>query len=142
MSYLEDGFSTTIGFAADATVEIKEMSLKPPGAEGGDSIKTSSMLNTLYHTKAPRSLIDISDGSGVFQYDTIAQPKIIALVNVNNLITWTFPDGGTLACWGYLKSWEPSELQEGELPTAAVVIVITNVNDSGVETGPVETSPV
>jgi len=60
------------------------------------------------------------------------------LVNVNTLITLTFPDAVTWAFWGYLDKFIPNANEEGEQPTAEVTIVPTNQNDSAVETAPVE----
>jgi hypothetical protein len=64
----------------------------------------------------------------------------VQAINVNDEITVTFSDGSTLAFWGFLKSFEPSENTEGEQPEAEITIFPTNVDNSGAEQVPVLTS--
>ena len=137
--YLEDGFATTISFAEDPTVLFKEIDVKPPGIDGGDAIPKSTMRNTLYKTKAARTLVEITDANVTVGWNPDTYPEIMGLVNTNTLITFTFPDGSTYAAWGFLRSFEPGTMSEGERPTADIVICFTNENDSGTETAPVET---
>jgi len=138
MARIDDGHQTLIAFAADGTVEFYEKTVTPPGIEGGEEIDTTTMLNETWRTRAPRSL---STSSCTVAYDPVIYDSILALVNVVNLITVTFPDGATLEFWGWLKSFKPNELREGEQPTAEIEIVPGNQNDSGAETAPVYTAP-
>lgn len=133
---LDDGHSTRVSFASDPTVLFYEKTVTPPGIDGGGAIDTTTMLNTTYRTKSPKALIDVSDSSMTVAYDPECYPEILALVNVNNLITVTFPDGDTVAFYGWLDKFTPGENTEGEQPTADIEIVASNVNASGVETGP------
>lgn len=139
---LDDGHSTRLSFAADTTVKFYEKTVTPPGIDGGGAIDTTTMLNTTYRTKSPKALKDVSDAALTVAYDPACIPEILALVNVNNLITVTFPDGDTVAFWGWLDKFTPGELVEGEQPTADIEIIASNVNDSGVETGPAYTAAV
>ena len=136
MPALKDGYQTLIAFAADNTVEIWEKTVTPMGLEGGDKIDQTVMANANVRTYAPRALIDVSDGSMTVAYDPLSLTKLLALINVNTTITVTLPDGSTWTFWGYLKSFIPGELTEGEQPEAECEIVATNVNDSDVETVP------
>ncbi|GIW60121.1 MAG: hypothetical protein KatS3mg087_1187 [Patescibacteria group bacterium] len=136
---LSDGFSTKIAFAADPDVTFWEISVTPPGWDGGDKIDDTTMFNTAYRTFAPRKLIEGTDISAVVAYDPKVINEILALINVNGWITVHFPNGDTLDFVGYLKSFVPSELSEGERPTADITIVVTNRLDTGVETAPVFT---
>lgn len=139
MSKLDDGYQTLISFAADADVKFYEKSVTPPGIDGGGEVDTTTMLNATYRTKNPKALISMTPASMTVAYDTAAYTEVVALVNVNNLITVTFPDGATLAFWGWLNTFVPGDHVEGEQPTAEVEIIPSNQNDSGAETAPVLT---
>jgi len=52
----------------------------------------------------------------------------------------TFPDGATLAFWGWLDEFTPGAAVEGEQPEADITVICSNQNDSGVETAPVLTA--
>lgn len=63
------------------------------------------------------------------------------MVNVEQTITITFPDGSTLAFYGFMKSFEPDNLEEGTFPIATVAFVPTNADPTtGDEEAPVLTS--
>uniref|UniRef100_A0A6M3K439 Tail protein n=3 Tax=viral metagenome TaxID=1070528 RepID=A0A6M3K439_9ZZZZ len=137
MAIINDGFSTTISFAEDADVQMKEKEVTPPGVEGGGANDTSTMHNTTWRTRQPKSLRTLSECSFTAAYDPAVYDEIVAMINVNQLITLTFPDGETLAFWGWLDVFTPGASKEGEQPTADVTIIPSNQNDSGVETAPV-----
>lgn len=134
---LDDGYQTLVSFAADPSVLFYEITVTPPGIDGGGEIDTTTMLNTALRTRIPKALATVTNSSMTVAYDPACYPEILALVNTNNLITVTFPDASTLSFWGYLNTFTPGEHQEGERPTAEIEIIATNVNDSGEETGPV-----
>ena len=136
---LDDGYQTLISFAADPTVLFYEKTVTPPGVDGGGEVDTTTMLNTTWRTRNPKALISLSNASMRVAYDPETYPEIVALVNVNNLITVTFPDGDTLAFWGWLNTFVPGEHVEGEQPEAEIEIIPSNQNASGVETAPVHT---
>lgn len=136
---LDDGYQTLVSFAANGTVHLYEKTVTPPGFDGGGEVDTTTMLNTRYRTRNPKALITLSNSSMKCAYNPVVYPEIVALINVNNLITVTFPDGDTLAFWGWLNKFTPDECKEGEQPTAEVEIIPSNQNSSGVETAPVFT---
>lgn len=136
---LDDGYQTLVSFAADPTVLFYEKTVTPPGVDGGGEVDTTTMLNSTWRTRNPKALISLANAALRVAYDPATYPEIIALVNVNNLITVTFPDGDTLAFWGWLNSFIPGEHVEGEQPEAEIEIIPSNQNDSGVETAPVHT---
>jgi len=137
MARIDDGYQTLVSFAADPTVLFYEKTVTPPGVDGGGEVDTTTMLNSTWRTRNPKALITLSNGSMTVAYDPACYPEIVALANVNTLITVTFPDGSTLAFWGWLNSFTPGENTEGEQPTAEIEVVPSNQNDSGVETAPV-----
>lgn len=133
---LDDGHQTLISFGADPTVLFWEKKVTPPSIVGGGEINTTTMHNTTYRTKKPKALKDVGNSSVTVAYDPACYPEILALVNVNNLITITWPDGDTLSYWGWLDEFTPGELVEGEQPEAEITIIASNQNESNVETGP------
>lgn len=133
---LDDGFSTTIGFADNPNVKFFEKEVSPPGADAGGEIDTSTMLNTLYRTKNPKSLITMTPISLTAAYEVSVYTDIMAMLGNNQLITITFPDGGTVAVWGWVDSFTPGALVEGDQPTAEIEIIISNQDASGDEIAP------
>jgi hypothetical protein len=139
MARMDDGFSTTISFAADSDIALYEKEVTPPGVSGGGEIDTTTMRNTAWRTRNPKQLKTLSESSAVVAYDNDAYPDIVALVNVNTEITITWPDTATLVFWGWLDEFTPTGMVEGEQPTADATIIPSNQNASGVETAPVYT---
>ena len=136
---IEDGYPTRIDFASDADVNLWEKVVQPPGMDGGGAINISTMLNATYRTNAPKSLISMSESTFTAAYDPAVYTDIISLINVNNLITITFPDTSTLAFYGFLNLFEPGDMEEGEHPEAEVTVIPT-LQTLGVETAPVFTT--
>ncbi len=128
---LDDGFSSKISFASNLTVEFWEKTIKPPGLDGGDAVQTTTMHNVTYRTMGPRQLKTLTDCTTVVAYDPNVYVTILALINVRTTITVKFPDGSTLAFYGFLQKFEPSELKEGEQPEATITIVPTNYDPVG-----------
>ena len=136
---LDDGFSTKVAFAADPDVSFWERTVKPPGFDGGDPIDIHTMFNTTYLTKAPNSLIELTDVTGVAAYDPVVLDQIVALENVNGWITAHHPNNDTWDFVGFLRLFDPPEHAKGDFPLAAFTIVVTN-QLLGVETAPVYTA--
>ena len=136
---LDDGYQTLMSFALDPTVKFFEKAVTPPGIDGGGEVDTTTMLNAVFRTRNPKALITLTPASMTAAYDPAVYPEIVALVNKNNLITLTFPDGDTLAFFGWLNTFTPGEHVEGTQPTATVEVIPSNQNASGVETAPVHT---
>lgn len=135
---MQDGFSTQIAFASDANISLWEKTITPPGIDGGGEIDITTMLNTTYRTKAPKSLITLTEVALTAGYDAAVYDEVVAMMNINQLITITFPVGDTLAFYGWLNLFQPSDHVEGEFPEAECTIICSNQN-AGVETAPVMT---
>lgn len=134
---LKDGYRTLITFSRDTDVSLWEKKVTPFGLDGRESIDQTTMWNNDYVTKAPRSLVDTTDGSMTCSYDPAVYTQLVAMLNVEQTITYTVSDGTTVAVYGYLQKFEPQEMEEGTQPEAKVTIVHTNwdyVNK--VEAGP------
>ncbi len=136
---LDDGYQTLISFAEDPTVNFWEKTVTPPGMDGGGPTNTTTMRNLALRTFEPKFLVTMTENSFVAAYDPEVYVSVLAMINVKQLITITFPDGSTVAFWGWLDKFIPNEHQEGEQPTANCSIQPSNTNDSGVETLPVYT---
>ena len=137
---LKDGHSTKITFARVPAISFWEKSVKAPGIDGGDSVPQTTMHNVTWRTFAPRQLRTLTEVTTTVAYDPALYDSILSLVNIEDTITVRFPDGSTLAFFGYLKQFEPAELVEGTQPEATVTIVPTNMDSSGTEQAPVLTS--
>ncbi|MEM3120686.1 MAG: hypothetical protein QXZ57_07210 [Nitrososphaerota archaeon] len=140
--HLRDGYSSKIVFAALNTASFWEKTVQPSALDGGEPIDQTTMRNTTWTTKAPQSLKDMGPVQVVCAYDPDYWNQIdTELINVPTTITIQYPDGSTLALYGYLKSAAPNPLQRGQQPEITLVIVPTNWDHvNKVEAGPVLTS--
>lgn len=134
---LKDGHPSKITFAADPDVSFWEKSLTPGGFDGGDAIDLTTFFNVTYRRKTPRSLIDLTACSGTCLYDPNVITQIDDLINVETTVTITFKDGTTWAEYGWLKSFTPQEMTEGEPPMADFEVELSGWdNTNNVEAGP------
>jgi hypothetical protein len=143
MAYLTDGHPTQVTFDAlgsGVTLLLKEISVTPPGIEGGGPNDTTTMRNLIWRTKQPKSLKELSDMSCTFQYDPAIYDQVLSIVNVNGLIHIEFSDGSTLEFYGWLNNFTPGECTEGSMPTATGTVHCGNQNDAGTEVAPVYTA--
>lgn len=138
---LDDGYRCLVALNADPDASFWEKEVTPPGLDGGDGIDTTTMHNDDWRTMSPRALITMTPFSMVVAYDPNVYNNLLALINVKTTVTVHFPDGSTLAFYGYLKSFTPDALKEGEQPQATVEVVPTNQDPTtGAEEAPVLTS--
>ncbi len=136
MARMDDGFATLIAFAEDSDVQMWEKEVTPPGVSGGGENDTSTMRNTTWRTKSPKGLKSLAPASAVVAYDPAVYDEIVAMVNVNQAITVTFPDDTTLVFWGWIDEFTPGASVEGEQPTAEVTIIPSNQDAAGDEIAP------
>lgn len=139
MARIDDGQGTQIDFslASSGATLWWEKTVTPPGYDGGGENDTTTMRNSTYRTKWPKTLITLTPASFVAAYDTAFYPEMLSMLNTNQYITVTFPDGSTFSFWGWINTFTPNEVVEGEQPTANVEIIPSNQNNSKVETAPV-----
>ena len=141
MSIMNDGHPMTIAFSASdseivMSTYLYEKEVTPPGVSAGGENDTSTMRNTTWRTKAPKSLKTLTTGSFQAAYDPAVIDEIIATCGVNQLITITYPDESTVAFWGWIDEFTPGAIVEGEQPIATVNMIPSNQNAAGVETAP------
>lgn len=134
---LPDGYQTLITFARQPAIKFWEKTIKPPGIDGKEAIDTTTMLNSQWRTFAHRSLQTLTPASVKAAYDPEYYTAIRSLINTNDTITVRWPDGSTLAFYGFLQGIEYDELVEGTMPEATLTITPTNWDAAnGVEAGP------
>lgn len=135
---LRDGYRTLVTFTADRDLSVWEIGVTPPGLDGGDPIDTTTMHNDRWRSMSSRALITMTEFSMECAYDPVIYSQALNLINVETTITVRFPDGSTLAFYGFLKTIETNELREGEFPTCTLTVVPTNADPvTGAEENPV-----
>lgn len=113
-------------------------SLGAVGATGGDPIDATCLSNVEFITKQPQTLKEIPDIAFTSMYTPSDLADILTEINSNQVISIAFAAGeGTLTFWGYLKSYEPKEAGKGEGWEATGSVVVTNLDGTGVEVGPI-----
>lgn len=113
-----NGFPVKVTLSLNAGIWFWEKSVKPPSLDGGEPIPTSTQHNVKYHTFAPRALIKSGAISTKAAYDATVWSQIAPMINVEQTITHTYPDGSTLAQFGYVQKYDPDETEEGKQPEA------------------------
>ena len=137
---LPDGFGVKIAFAADPDVNFWEVTVTPPGREGGEPVDQTTMWNEKWMTALPQMLQSLTPAAAEGAYDPEMLDEIDELINVNGWITIHFPDGAKYNFAGYLKTATPTALAKGQQPRISFTIQPTNQID-GVETDPIYVAP-
>lgn len=139
---LENGYQSLVAFADDPDISFWEKSVQPPGLDGGEKIDITTMHNTSVKTYAPQALSGMTDGDMTVAYDPVVLSQIIALINVSNAVTNHFSDGSSWDGFGYLQTFTPNAMSNGEQPEATCTVVYTNVDPAdGSESSPSYTAP-
>lgn len=139
MPNLIDGFKTVYTIAG-ITAKFDEISVQPPEMDSGGEIDQTSMRNTKWRTSAGKQLIKLGPMTAKVKYEPATYPQIQAILGVTKLITITWPDGATLAFYGFVDKFTPDELVEGTRPEASMTIIPTMQTAVVVETAPAYTS--
>jgi hypothetical protein len=138
---LDDGYRALITLSNNTTISFWEKKVQPPGADGGGPVDTTTMHNNTYRTMSSRALITLTEISVTVAYDPGIYTAIMQQINREQTITVLFPDGSTVAFYGFLQKFEPSDLEEGNQPEAKITITPTNYDPTNrVEAGPTITS--
>lgn len=137
---IEEGLGLRYTFAEGA-VDFEEVAVKPPGLKGTGGKNTTNHANTTVQTKAPGKLPEVTDMGGTCHFTKASYGTIMAQIGINQLVTVTYPGGGTHAVWGWLESFEAGDFVANQQPIATFKIIVSNRNATGVETPPVYTPP-
>lgn len=132
-----DGKGTQISLGSNS---LQEVSITPPSISSGGEINTTTHRNGTWRTKSPKILKEFGEVSFSAVYDPAQVGTMLTSVGTNQEITVTFADSTTLVFYGYIDSFSPGEITEGELPTADVTIIPTlqdgTASAPGSETAP------
>jgi hypothetical protein len=140
--YLCDGHRTLISFAADPDVSFWEITVKPPGADGGEPIDSTTMHNNTWRTVCLRQLKTLTAATGTAAYDPQVLTQLVDLINNATSITVHNPDGSAWVFWGALTQFDVQDRAEGTLPIANFTVTPTNQDPTtGDEEGPVYVPP-
>jgi len=133
-----EGLGTTLVIGSSSLCYITLAAL---GIDGGEKLDASCLDNTEWMTFLPQTLKLVPDMGFTAKFDPAEWTALKDEVNVNQLLTIAFDyqgnDLGSIAFWGYLKAFTPNEGAIGTRWEATGTIVVTNMNASDVETGPV-----
>lgn len=133
---LVEGYPIKITFQSNPTIELWAKEVTPPEIDGGGGHSTTTSENLKHKTKSPGFLVGTNGTPATIAYATALYTRVLnSMVNVNDLITYTFADGTGIRVWGWLDKFTPGSVKENEQPTATIKIEISNKNASGVETG-------
>lgn len=141
----KDGHFSRITIEADTNIDFAEINPQPFGIDGGEPIEVVNMFNSAYRIKRARQLKELTPINATVHYVPAVLDQILAIVNVETVITNTFGDTGPngssatdkWATFGYLRSFTPQPLVEGQAPTANIVIQPTGWDHvNHVEAGP------
>lgn len=136
-----EGFHAKITNSVNPTVAFFEKDVQPLGFEGGEPIDQTTQFNNTVTTAFPRVLYSLDPISCNVAYSPNALGQIMAMININAVITVTFQDGGTICFYGWLRSFKPGPLAIGQQPMAVAVFHPSNLDGNFAEQVPVETAP-
>lgn len=134
---LYNGHQTVLALSLDPDLSLWEKTIMPMGVDNGDKVDQTTQWNARYRTYAPRALLEMTDGEMTFAFHPAMLPQVIAVAGKVGSMTQYFPDGSYYDFYGYLKGVKVDALVEGTQPGGTATLVITNLDASGVEVGPV-----
>ena len=135
-AYEAVGTTLTIG-----TLTFCYVSLGGVGFAARDAIDNTCLSNTEFITKQPQTLKESADMPFTALWDPSKTAAALETeMNDNKALSMVIPSVGTIVFYGFLQSAEVSEAAVGDRWEISGNIVITNMTDSGVETGPVFTA--
>lgn len=125
---MPDGFRTLINFQFMGNVNFAEVHVKPLGLDGRGPIDTTSMRNLRYITKWPKQLVDLTPIQADCQWNPVLLAGLkLFVLNINQFITITMPNGSIFGFYGWLDKAEPQPQKEGEVPIIQFTIVVSNM---------------
>lgn len=137
---LTDGHSTKFVFSGKPAINLWEKSTQIPGVDGGQPVPNDTMFNQIWRRKTPRKLKDIPGVTVIASYDPKFWSDIVSQVNIEQALTFRFPNYDTLDIFGFLRAYSFSPHKEGESPEVTLNIEFTNWDPTNkVEAGPVYT---
>lgn len=142
---IPDGYSAVITHDDYPDIKLFIKQPTPIGFEGGGANPQSTMHSVKYRTQRPKKLITVTGASMTCGYDAAILDDLVvtgggALLK-NGFMHIIYADQSKHNFWGWFESFKPNALQEGAMPEATVQVEVSNLNATGVETGPTYTAP-
>lgn len=134
MSVKKDGYGARITLETSG-IQFYEKSVTPAGADGQDPVDVTTNAKTTYREKFARALKELTNASGTVAFDPAQYSTIIGAINTHQVVRIDFREGDCCSFYGFLKSFVPGELADGEQPEAEIELVPVGVNASGTEEG-------
>lgn len=132
-----EGFPVLVTFSLNPGMWFWEKTSKPFGLDNGEPIDQTTQFNTRWETMGPRALIKSKQLNSKGTYDPDIYPQIIPMIGVPQTITHKYPNGSTIAFYGYIKEFDADETEIGKQPEANIVYQPTNYDTvNQVEAGP------
>lgn len=128
MAALQDGFRTLVTFPLDPFISLWEKRVTPHGFDGGGGISTSTMRTNFLHSMTPKSLTKVTDMTIVCAWNPVVYSEIYFILQEIMEASTTFPDGSILRVYSFIDKFIPSEMVEGEQPTASVTVIAANTD--------------
>lgn len=120
------GYRCLVTLSLDSDIAFWEKTVKPPGADGGDLIMTSTQHNATYNTFAPQALVTLTPMELTVAWVSASYAQVMAVINLEGSITVTFPSGNSpVNFFGVLNKFEPSALEPTNQPEASITITPT-----------------
>ena len=123
---LEHGFKALVTLEIDPDISFWEKTVKPPGLDGGEKIDITTMHNLLWKTYAAQKLMEATDMTGTCAYAPEVLEQIKSVINVATMVWIMFSDGDYWGIPGFLRMFDPQEIQIGQQPEASYTISFTN----------------
>ena len=126
--YLKNGWKSLITLASLPTLEIWEINMAAPGIDGGEPIDITTQHTDTLVQREPNSLIDITPFDVECAFDPIIYTRALTYINKKDTITDRFPDGTTLAFYGWFQRFSSPRLSRGVLPTMTLTVCPANAH--------------
>lgn len=135
---LLDGFAVVLTLMNAPTTPLWEVDLTPPEmAVHGGMYDNTSVERAEYATQAPKWLRKTGPVKLTAGYSADAYALVSAQVGVQQPFMVTFlPSYDRIHFYGCLANFTPNPMRRGEMPTAEVVVEVTNQNPFGYEIRP------
>lgn len=136
MGLLTDGYQCLIEFTQLPDVPFREKTVTPPQLDSAGVIDITTMRTQLLREKKPKKLLDTGTMSCEIQWDPVIYDTIgniaTRVLGKNGLIRIEFPDGAMINFFGWVASFKPGALKEGEFAGATIDVQCSHRDENDV----------
>jgi len=136
MAFLTEGYQTLIAFSQLPNVPFRERTVTPPQLDAAGLIDVTTMRSQILRQKQPKKLLDTSTMSCEIQWDPVVYStvgdvtkRVLGKVGGSQI---EFPDGSQISFYGWIASFKPAALKEGEFASATIDVVCSHQDANGV----------